>query len=113
LGGKITVSESRQDISDIEISPGFEDLASVDRSQKPFLTEVNTKSQLIIAQKRGSINIKTQSPKSSFRIIKRKGGIKKESHDWDFPNSLDVKYSKRIEIIDDKSHNNTDGKSAD
>jgi hypothetical protein len=113
LGGKITVSESRQDISEPEMSPGFEDLASVDRSQRRGLTEVNTKSQLIIPQKRGSINIETQSPKSSFRIIKRKGGIKKESPDWDFPHSLDVRYSKRIEIIDHKSHNNTDEKSAD
>jgi hypothetical protein len=113
LGGKITVSESRKDYLEIEMSPGFEDLASVDRSQTPGLTEVSPKNKLIIAQKRDSINIKAQSPKSSFRIMKRKGGIKKESPDWDFPNSLDVKYSKRIEIIDDQSHNNTDGKPAD
>jgi hypothetical protein len=113
LGGKITVSESRQDFLEIGLSPGLEDLAPLGRSQTPGLMEETTKSQLIIAQKRGSINIKTQSPKSSFRIIKRKGGIKKESPDGNFPNSSDVKYSKRIKIIDDESDNNPDGKSAD
>lgn len=96
LGGKITVSESRQDFLEIGLSPGLEDLAPFDRTQTPGLLDVTKKSQLIIAQKRRSINIKTPSPKSSFRIIKRKGGTKKESPDGNFPNSSDVKYSKRI-----------------
>lgn len=113
LLGKIQVSESPQDFLEIKMSPSQADLAPLDRIQTPSLGERTTKKQLIIAKKRGSPNRETEGPKSGFRIIKQKGEMKRERPDGNFTGKSDVKYSKRIEIIDDESDNITDGKSAD